>query len=984
MADNNMTGNVPVEAIQQQHEAIIAAVKNASDFETETDNAISTDESISQTNVEDQKDTSALTDNEDHTDDETESSCPEWKGATWQDGTRAVLRLYGPWGLDHTTQGAVAENTENVPSFEEAVPSGTSDTREADTTSSSSFNHVYFVVQAEEGGNENVSSLQEVHAENDENAYEIQSLVSTTSESSLGSNFSGSTLVDEPQVRVAEDDEDDGDDESDSDDESYYIVYPEFDQWELLDEALLLNLLEDHGIPATQTLAFDVTWQNALQRPYSIYASLPGERLSDLERKEMLLKDRLYLAGGAAELRARLETIHFQGTGRVQVKVNENMTAGRLPLDMSARADINEHLDTRGFLVEPDNHSETGSEDTTKAILRIPRLDEPVSPGNGFAEYAIAHRVEIQATENTDNPYLWFCNAFNDNLAPESNHLEILDGVAILKLLTRFSIPIPRILAFNATQNNALRFPYSLYTRLPGVTLGDVWKDMPTDDKINIAGELATLLADLDTIRFPQSGRLLHDEITTNAQSPLDLSKRSEVGENVFVGGFCRGPNIIEGRDKPTVPTTSSLYDLFSTHLDDKIQYAKFREPEMPDFGFSKLQTMLQDMKDMNWFALDDGSAEYSIVNHNDYDPRNIIVEHRQDADGSSGWHISGIVDWDDAHCVPPVLTRRPPLWLFDFSDDDLLPETVWKYYFMDYDMMPLEYYKEINPDHLTVEGAKIKERFEQVIVDKIYTPRYGARAMEFYQDDTYGRGRWLRRVWRFANEGMFDNSHYRRLGQVLKEWDEFKETGQVSHRTVFGEEDDSRSNATDSTTAYDHEPFETFQHRVSTLGSDLDVIFDDIKHMRGGSFNRVVPVTLRNPPETASWIDRMKAIIRIPRVWDGDLTKVPADEHGRTCKCDAHPDRQVVVSGGHESESGSTSSTAEETSEDLPTVERSVGTEETDSFPNDQTPDKDSSSEDDDDDASDVGDLPSITLAPYGTARPGVDRIQTSERHRV
>jgi hypothetical protein len=44
--------------------------------------------------------------------------------------------------------------------------------------------------------------------------------------------------------------------------------------------------------------------------------------------------------------------------------------------------------------------------------------------------------------------------------------------------------------------------------------------------------------------------------------------------------------------------------------------------------------------------------------------------------------------------------------------------------------MMPLEYYQEINSDR---PAAKTKERFEQVMVDKIYTAQYGNRAMEVY-----------------------------------------------------------------------------------------------------------------------------------------------------------------------------------------------------------------------------------------------------------
>jgi hypothetical protein len=140
------------------------------------------------------------------------------------------------------------------------------------------------------------------------------------------------------------------------------------------------------------------------------------------------------------------------------------------------------------------------------------------------------------------------------------------------------------------------------------------------------------------------------------------------------------------------------------------------------------------------------------------------------------------------------------------FHEGSPLPPAVQRYHWGDSDMMPLEYYQEINSDH---PAAKIKERFEQVMVDKIYTAQYGNRAMKVYQDDAYGRGRWFRRL---AHTALDELSHPSRLGQVLKEWAEFKETGQVSHDTVFGE-NDSRldvSESTRSTIAYDHEPFAT------------------------------------------------------------------------------------------------------------------------------------------------------------------------------
>lgn len=94
--------------------------------------------------------------------------------------------------------------------------------------------------------------------------------------------------------------------------------------------------------------------------------------------------------------------------------------------------------------------------------------------------------------------------------------------------------------------------------------------------------------------------------------------------------------------------------------------------------------------------------------------------------------------------------------------------------------MIPLEYYQEMNSDPIT---ARIKERFEQVMVENIYTPRYGAKATEVYQDDAYGKGRWLRRIWRFASEGFsMYPIHYLRMQQLDREWTEYKKVNGIEY----------------------------------------------------------------------------------------------------------------------------------------------------------------------------------------------------------
>jgi hypothetical protein len=532
---------------------------------------------------------------------------------------------------------------------------------------------------------------------------------------------------------------------------------------------------------------------------------------------------------------------------------------------------------------------ESGFSDSTEAILRVARLD-PYEPVEGEPEWNEDVAAELAA---------W--------VAPEE-----LDEAAVLSLLARSGIKVPTVLACDTTRKNALNYPYLLQTRLPGTTLWKVWDDMSVDDRINIAGELAEILAKMDSVRFPVAGRLLYDETSKTAKQSLDLAHISEIGEKLVVRGFHRFFEEHHQRDAPTAPPTSSLYELLSMYIDARFQHKRADGHEIPGPELLKLQAMLQDMKDMGWFASDDGNATYSIIDHAQLSPFGIMVEQSKNAEGNLGWHISGVLQWEHARSIPPVLARRPPAWLFEVPDEDSkplhkrkfhrrssLPQAVRRYQDGDSDMIPLEYYQEMNSDPIT---AKIKERFEEVMVEKIYSPRYGAKAMEVYQDDAYGKGRWLRRVWRLAKDA---HSSKGRLQQVLKEWDEFKQTGQVSHETVFGDEDDSDLNDSNSTTsndsksttstdAYDHEPFESFEHKIETLLHDLNIGHFGIDRMRGGSFNRVVPVTFRVESETESWVPFTKAILRIPRVWDGDLAKLPAYKHGRTCKCDAHPERKT------------------------------------------------------------------------------------------
>lgn len=93
---------------------------------------------------------------------------------------------------------------------------------------------------------------------------------------------------------------------------------------------------------------------------------------------------------------------------------------------------------------------ESGISESTKAILRVARLD-PYEPVEGEPEWNEDVAAELAA---------W--------VTPEE-----LDEAAVLSLLVHSGIKVPNVLACDTTRKNALNYPYLLQTRLPGTTL---WK----------------------------------------------------------------------------------------------------------------------------------------------------------------------------------------------------------------------------------------------------------------------------------------------------------------------------------------------------------------------------------------------------------------------------------------------------------------------------------------------------------------------------
>ena len=70
-------------------------------------------------------------------------------------------------------------------------------------------------------------------------------------------------------------------------------------------------------------------------------------------------------------------------------------------------------------------------------------------------------------------------------------------------------------------------------------------------------------------------------------------------------------------------------------------------------------------------------------------------------------------------------------------------------------------------------------------MIEKLYTPQYGDKARERYFDDTYGRGRWLRRVFGFARESVPFPDDQHRFNKLLRDWNHFKKSQNIETRPL-------------------------------------------------------------------------------------------------------------------------------------------------------------------------------------------------------
>ena len=312
----------------------------------------------------------------------------------------------------------------------------------------------------------------------------------------------------------------------------------------------------------------------------------------------------------------------------------------------------------------------------------------------------------------------------------------IINDACLLEYLAD-RLPVPRVKAYCATRDNALKTPFTVQTRLPGQSLENVYEDLNYAEKLSIVDQVVELLASIETVRFATAGTFtaspeLPKEMHNFFVTAAPTIRLFDEGDEEFI----KDQRCLQDRAGPDIKA------LLISHINGFIE-KESKEAFSGTHRTDRLRPLLSMIEELDHEGSFKDGLYPVVLHHWDLEPRNIMVEN-----SSGEWKICGVIDWDDALSVPQPLARRPPAWLWEPDCEEVTG-------YLDNDHDPCS--------NLPEENMAIKTHFDAK----------AAAALPNYLEDAYGRGRWLRRIWTYARNEIRQPHLLDRADQLRKEWDE-------------------------------------------------------------------------------------------------------------------------------------------------------------------------------------------------------------------
>ncbi|KAF8526625.1 phosphotransferase enzyme family-domain-containing protein [Hysterangium stoloniferum] len=223
--------------------------------------------------------------------------------------------------------------------------------------------------------------------------------------------------------------------------------------------------------------------------------------------------------------------------------------------------------------------------------------------------------------------------------------------VAVLSFLAeKTSIPVPRVLHFDASSSNIISNPFVILEYLPGSCLEEVYQSMPIATKRAVISSMVHLLKDLSQVSFGSIGRLIPgspDDSTLKIGHVVDRRALSHL----------------------TPPALAATADSIRSYLEERWAFFEREEQRCnPGDTFDVRYNRAFRAAAAKLPIPDAETPARIVLYHPDLAPRNIFV------DPETG-KITGVLDWDRAESAPVEAAWQMPAWLWgwDLAGSDQL-----------------------------------------------------------------------------------------------------------------------------------------------------------------------------------------------------------------------------------------------------------------------------------------------------------------------
>lgn len=138
--------------------------------------------------------------------------------------------------------------------------------------------------------------------------------------------------------------------------------------------------------------------------------------------------------------------------------------------------------------------------------------------------------------------------------------------VATLDYLHTKSLPVPKVLSYNASlSNNPVGVEYMIYEKIQGSSLTAKWYYMTPEARKNIVGQILDLEEVLFNLRFPASGSLYHRRDLDHNADCLHVHGKADSPQEIVLGPTAHSAWYYKDRESLDLDRGPCSYILLNT-----------------------------------------------------------------------------------------------------------------------------------------------------------------------------------------------------------------------------------------------------------------------------------------------------------------------------------------------------------------------------------------------------------------------------------